>query len=66
MKKAVILCLIFSMLQTVVHAEYEWAKTAVDYCVKNDILHGMEGLGLYVDGGYVGHVALRVGRHLQE
>ncbi len=50
MKKAVILCLIFSMLQTVVHAEYEWAKTAVDYCVKNDILHGMEDGDLNLGG----------------
>ena len=31
-----------------------------------EVLHGTEGLGLHVDGGYVGHVALRVGRHIQE
>ncbi len=31
-----------TMMQSVSFAEFEWAKTAVEYCVENEILSGME------------------------
>lgn len=44
MKKSVIFfILIFVLLfQSISFAEFEWAKTAVEYCVQNKILSGME------------------------
>jgi hypothetical protein len=46
MKKRIALlilaCLNISVLQNAVFAEFEWAKTAVEYCVDKKILSGME------------------------
>lgn len=44
MKKRVVLLVLVSafLLQSVAFAEFEWAKTAVEYCVNKKILSGME------------------------